>query len=421
LDTTFNMNRDLSSGESPPLATVQRVLRATTEFIAHELARPHAAAPDWCDLEWRIARAVVTIHGVSGLLAAGTRWPGAPGWDAFLMQQRAQISARQPRIRALLQEIHAAARAHGVPLVALKGAALHAQGVYAAGERPMADVDLLVAEADAPRAAELLGSLGFRLGPVTWKHQQFEPEGAPETTTTLGENSADPIKVELHACIREILPLRPVDVTALVWPAAPAPGINDYRSRTGLLLHILLHASGALLGRTARLLHLHDIARLTQPMRPADWDQFFTQGAASADPQLWWAYPPLALADRYFGCVPQAVLERLASGCHWRLRRIYQRCALADVSLSYLWVSAFPGIEWSRSLGEMASYAVQRVRPSPETIALRKAFAASQPLVSGGAWAHTSQARRIVHWLRARQPRQESLQPVRASLALPLA
>ena len=159
----------------------------------------------------------------------------------------------------------------------------------------MADVDLLVTEADASRAARLLAGLGFRPGPVTWKHQAFEPQGVAETTTAFGENSADPIKVELHGCIRELLPLRPVDVTALVWPAAPAPGINDYRSRTALLLHVLLHASGALLGRTARLLHLHDIARLTQAMSPADWDDFFTQGAASADPQLWWAYPPLAL------------------------------------------------------------------------------------------------------------------------------
>ena len=131
---------------------------------------------------------------------------------------------RQPRIRALLQQIDAAARAHGVALVALKGAALHAQGLYAAGERPMADVDLLVAEADASRAARLIAELGFRPGPVKWKHQAFEPQGVAETTTALGEHSADPIKVELHSCIRELLPLRPVDITALVWPRGARTG-----------------------------------------------------------------------------------------------------------------------------------------------------------------------------------------------------
>ena len=115
---------------------------------------------------------------------------------------------------------------------------------------------------------------------------------------------------------------------------APQPGINDYASRSAMLLHILLHASGTLLGRTARLLHLHDIARLTATMGPADWDELFRQAQGSSDPQLWWAYPPLLLSDRYFGCVPRAVLERLGRACHWQLRRAYRRRTLSDVSLS---------------------------------------------------------------------------------------
>jgi hypothetical protein len=56
------------------------------------------------------------------------------------------------------------------------------------------------------------------------------------------------------------------------------------------------------------------------------------------------------------------------------------------------------------------------VRPRAETLALRRAFAQSQPLISDGEWAHASQGRRILRWLSARQPRQEALQPVRAAL-----
>ena len=78
-ETAFNMSRDLPAREPPSLATVQRVLRETTEFLAHELSRPHAAAPDWSEVEWRIARAAVTIHGVSGLMAGRTRWHGTAG------------------------------------------------------------------------------------------------------------------------------------------------------------------------------------------------------------------------------------------------------------------------------------------------------------------------------------------------------
>lgn len=402
------------------LAAVQRAMRDTTEFISHELAQPQSVAPEWSESEWRIARAVVVMHGVSGLMATRTRWQGPAGWQGFLAEQRTQIAQRQPRIAGLLRQVDECARARGVPLIALKGAALHAHGIYAPGERPMADLDLLVSKADAAHAAQLLTELGFHPGHLTWKHQAFEPDDGAMDPAPFGEQSDNPIRIELHSCIREILPLRPVDITGLMWPGAPRPGINDYASRSALLLHILLHASGTLLGRTTRLLHLHDIARLTSTMGPADWDELFRQAQASADPELWWAYPPLLLSDRYFRCVPRAVLERVARACHWQLRRAYRGRTLSDVSLSYLWVSAFPGIEWSRSLGEAVAYAAVRVRPARETLLLRKAFAESQPLVSGGAWAHTSQARRIIRWLLARQPRQESLHPVRLSLARPL-
>ena len=65
-----------------------------------------------------------------------------------------------------------------MPLIALKGAALHAHKIYAPGERPMADLDLLVAESDTARAAQLLTELGFHPGHLTWKHQAFEPDDA---------------------------------------------------------------------------------------------------------------------------------------------------------------------------------------------------------------------------------------------------
>ena len=87
------------------------------------------------------------------------------------------------------------------------------------------------------------------------------------------------------------------------------------------------------------------------------------------------------------------------------------------MSFSYLWVSAFPGIEWSLSPGQMCAYAAQRIVPRKDTLALRVAYAQAQPQVNGGEWAYTSQAGRIARWLLRRQPRQETIQPVRAVLA----
>jgi hypothetical protein len=403
--------------EALPLTAMDRALRRTTETLAAELAHPGTAAPDWSETEWRIARAAAAIHGVSGLLARGLCWQGPSGWTAFLQDQHRQIALRLPRIQQLLQQIDAQARARGIALVALKGAALHAQGIYAAGERPMTDVDLLVAGPQTDAAAELITGLGFSAGPVTWKHRAFHPREAAPVTTRLGEDSTNPIKIELHSRVHEILPLRAVDVSALVMPPEARAGLNNYASSTGLLLHIMLHAAGSMTDHSLRLLHLNDIARLTQVMQPADWEELFRTAGGGADSRLWWAYPPLLLTQRYYGCVPGPVLQRLRAACQWTLRRAYRARTLSEVSLSYLWVSAFPGIAWSRSLAEMAAYVRGRLRPSPETLALRGAFAESQPLASGGEWAHTPQHRRVLRWLLARQPRQECLGPVRAALA----
>ena len=86
----------------------------------------------------------------------------------------------------------------GVAIVPLKGAALHANGLYLAGDRPMADIDLLAGEfdihTDAPADShahggwfgELMahgpGALGWGLGAVLvaavgvvwWRRRQRE-------------------------------------------------------------------------------------------------------------------------------------------------------------------------------------------------------------------------------------------------------
>lgn len=154
-------------GSPPPSRTsVQRALRVTTERLANELARPTRHTPDWSDFEWRIARATAAMHGVSPLLATRLSWRGPEGWQQFLASQRAHTQQRQRRIEELLHSIDAQARKMGLGIVALKGAALHALGLYEAGERPMADLDLLVARQDVTGATSLIEALGFRQTPA---------------------------------------------------------------------------------------------------------------------------------------------------------------------------------------------------------------------------------------------------------------
>ena len=397
------------------LEVLQRILTRTTETLARELGRPGGQAPTWSEAEWAVARAVAAIHGVSPLLAASLRWRGPAAWTEFLAGQAAHTSRRFQRIQRLLQLIDGRARDAAIPIVPLKGAALHALGIYAAGERPMADIDLLVREEHSPGLVAILSAAGFAETHSTWKHRVLahKDDGDP---VALGEHADNGIKIELHSRVAEILPRHAVDVTASVFPRTPQPGFNSYPSKAALLLHLLLHTAGSLVMRNVRLLQLHDIARLAAVMSAADWEELSLQATRTTDRSLWWTFPPLALANRYYGCVPQWVLRYSAAESHWALRSLYRRRTLTQSSLSHLWISAFPGIEWSRSLGALVAYAAARAVPDRETLEQRKALAQIQPMVSGGSWSQLSQGRRIVRWVLSPPARQETLQPVRAAL-----
>ncbi len=397
------------------LRWLHRTLHTTTEVLAAELAHPGAAAPEWSAEEWAVARAVAAIHGVSALLAGSVRWAGPLAWRDFLGEQQQHTAARGVRIAALLRQLDAAAQRHGITLVALKGAALCEGGWYAVGERPMSDIDLLVCAAHVPRAVRLLTALGYRETHRTWKHQVFAP-AAGAAPAALGEHRCNDIQIELHTGVSERLPQQALELSQLFFRPGSRIGLGGYPSPRALLLHLLLHAAGALRFRQLRLLHLHDIARVVRRMTDEDWDDVLAEAAGVADGSLWWAFPPLTLAERYCCPIPPRVLAYAAAGCHWPLKHSYRHRTLADSSLSHLWISAFPGIEWARSPRQMLAYAAARVRPGATLVGQRRELARLQPRVSGGSWARLSQAQRALRWLAAPQARHEALQPVRAAL-----
>ena len=401
--------------ELPPLRTLQTALRRITETLATALAHPAIATPDWSESDWLLARAVATIHGVSPLLSRSLHWQGPPGWQQFLEDQRTHTERRHARIRGLLVQLRDVARRADIPLLALKGAALHALQIYAPGERPMADVDLLVREHDSRRAGQMLEGLGFELTQTSWRHQVFVADGG-QAPAAFGENVANSLKVELHSHIREMLPLRFADITALVFAPQAHAGLNDYPSRAVLMTHLLLHAAGAMAFRAVRLINLNDIARLAATMSSRDWDELLAQ-EASLDQTLWWSFPPLALTARYYDSIPERVIDAMSLRCQWWLKRSCQHRTLSDLSLSHLWITAFPGIEWARSPREMLGYIRQRVVPSAELKSLRAAVAKAQPSAAETPWAQMPQGRRIVRWLTSRPARAESLFPIRTALA----
>jgi hypothetical protein len=406
------MGIEQSSAQLPPMSSVAAALRATTERLASELANPRATPPEWSAIEWRIARAVAAMHGVSGLLAGQLRWRGPEGWAEFLGSQREHIRQRQLRAQELLARIGERFERQGIPVQALKGAALCREGLYQHGQRPMADLDLLTSPQHTTRAAEILENLRLRESHRTFKHRVFE---ASDTTRarSFGEHADNRLKVELHERICERLPYRVTDISSLVSPVASVPGLNPYPSHAALMAHLLLHAAGGMTYRTLRLVQLHDIALLARRLTATDWQQL-------TDWRLWWAAPPLVLTERYYrAVVPEAVTESMRGCCPRILRHTCRRQRLSDVSLSRLWLEAFPGIEWARTAGEAALFIARRIVPSAEVHSDRKFAQMTDPCLAQGDWGGLSQGRRILRAVRARTPRPWPLHNVREALAQP--
>ncbi len=398
----------------PPLSTLQSALHHVTETLAAALAHPLSEPPQWSELEWRLAPAVAAIHGVSPLLAGTLSWRGPPDWRPFLTEQRQQTLMRQRRIGALLAEIDERARSAGIVMVALKGAALHTAGIYCAGERPMADLDLLTHPADAESAVAVLLSLSYHEAGTTWKHQGFEPPGV-ERHTALGEHADNPIKIDLHHRIAERLPLPVTDLTDIVYPRRGEPGVNAYPSSAALMTHVLAHTAGSMAHRGLRMIQLCDIARIAARMAGTDWEAL--AGFHGRERRLWWAAPPLMLTDRYFpGTIPREVLAQVAHGCPWLLRQVTARRTLAAFSFSHLYIDPIPGVIWARSATQAIRYVGQRVFPSQEQRSQLQLLARTGPWAAEPRWHQQSQARRVAQWLCSRPTRTETLQPVRAAL-----
>jgi len=401
----------------PSVSRLATALHDITERFGSELGTPSAEPPEWNEFEWRIARAVAAMQGISPLLDTRLRWRGPQGWQDFLEQQQQQSVKRHLLIEALLQEIDHHARHANVGFVALKGAALHRMGLYAAGERPMGDIDLLVRPGDIDSVSEVLEHCGYELGFDSYRHLSFQPTERPAPTAMrLGEHIDNPVKIELHSKIAERLPVTEVDVTAWLLPSTMQSGLNAYPSLSSLMLHLLLHAAGNMRANALRALQLHDIALLAKRFTAEDWQQFLS--TAANDGRLWWAFVPIALTARYYpSAIPPQVISRLKADCPSWLQWATRHQQLTAVSWSNIRIAAFPGIWWSRSAPEALEFMRRRVWPSREARSELREGAAQIPQSSSVPWYGISHGARIMRWMVSRPPRVQTLLSVRAALA----
>lgn len=395
----------------PEARTIEAALGLTAHRLALELLAPTDEAPDWNAIEWRTAMAVSAMQGISVLLAQRLRWTGPALWQDFLAQQAQQGRRRQERIAELLLRVDDAARRAGVPIVGMKGSALRRLGLYAAGERPMADLDLLVRDADVDGARALIERLGYDAGHATRRHIAFKPSGS-RSAVHLGEHADNPVRIELHTRVGERLLFEPVDITRRLWPSDPAPGLQAYPSTAVLMTHLLLHTAGNIASHTLRMIQLVDIARLSADWQAGQWAEVL---ADHGDGLPWWAVPPLRLASRHQRLtLPAALLEPLERAGPRGLARAMRKATIADVSYIRARVSAFPGIEWSQSPWQSLRLVQDRVlvqtrrRPQPR--------ASDHPAAHATRWSSMSRTRRALHWLVARPLRPHVMHAMQLAL-----
>lgn len=131
------------------------VSKLSIERAARQLTLLRRAAPTDSDL------AMLDNHGVAGVLAhdwtsANTTTPLPKALKALrtnaALQHSLQMNAARNAVRLL--------RSAGIDSIVFKGGALSHQ-IYAAGERPHCDIDILISESHRHRAIDLIKGLGF--------------------------------------------------------------------------------------------------------------------------------------------------------------------------------------------------------------------------------------------------------------------
>ncbi|HLA70050.1 MAG TPA: nucleotidyltransferase family protein [Steroidobacteraceae bacterium] len=396
----------------PSFGVIQAALRRTSEHLVREVVAPSPQTPAWTDFEWIVAKSVSDMQGIAALLANRLRWQPPSAFKAFLDDQLAHGRARHEQADVLLRKLDSALRGLGVAAVALKGSAMRALGLHGAGERPMGDIDLLVRPADTAACARVLGDLDYELLYSSRRHDVFAPR-ARQLVREFGEHRNHALKVEVHTRVYELLPVREIDITHAIWSQMPHAGLNSYASAAALLRHVLLHAANCLRANAARFIQIYDIALLAKRMKATDWTGLLGDDGE----RTWWMFPPLALASRYVpGSVPAEILAHSRDLCtHW-LRLRYASRELHDVTWCNLRIAALPGVEWSRTPGDVLRFVRSRLLPDRVARAELADTAVSQPALMQLPWYGISHTERVVRWLFTRPPRVQTISAIAAAV-----
>ena len=323
---------------SPNLPRISAIVIGWLTEPAHRPIAPQVAS--WDAADWETARWAIQVHGIAPLLdRAASGWPDAgalhPALRAYLAEQRRLSGERVALLLRDLAEILRACERERIAAVPLKGSLLAPLYYGQPGLRPMNDLDLLVRPADEGRVLRMLAGLRYQPIARSQKHLMLaRPEAYGPLVSSIGEHPGNPRSLDLHTQLAEHFLGLHYDLTAEGW-AGSAPGQllgaqAHLLSSTALLHHLLIHAGGDAIARRLRLLHLSDIALVAAGTDGAGWARIVAGARRRAEQRL--VYPALALTQRYYPVVPEAVLRALRPGVPRALLRYLDSTSLDQLS-----------------------------------------------------------------------------------------
>jgi hypothetical protein len=265
---------------------------------------------------------------------------------------------RHRRLTATGTDIIRQFDAAGIPIAVLKG--MHTAAAYFPdeGTRPMADIDLLVAEGDIEGAAQILSAAGLVPGARGRRETHWHPSvGDAQLRTLMFVHKDDPWAVDLHHSLDQFVaagaPLVRFDAAGPLRRTAP---LADLAMAGGLgqpllLLHLAAHAGGAMHNLTLlRLVELCFVIRTDEASGRLYWPELIAIGMAID--ALPYAYPALKLCEALIpGTVPGWVLDRCAATVPARVVRVVdrlrpataQRVERSSISEHFMWTAGWTG------------------------------------------------------------------------------
>jgi Uncharacterised nucleotidyltransferase len=345
-----------------------------------------AVDPPLRDLDDAAARSALFATGLTGFTAGLTarhRLRVSASLEGYLAEQANELAERHRRFEELEVRVLDVLAQATVVAIPVKGLVLAELAWPFPAERPMADIDLLVAPGQRATAEAAMRRAGFTLASRARTEDTFLGWGDGGVGRTDGESAAHNGKVELHPGWCEYLHGYTIDDRGLLLDQAVDGGFRGMPCErlppAALVVHCLGHLSACVIRREVRGVNVLDVVL---GLRALDGEgKAELAGLVDRlDPRLsapgWWLIEQVRNgAVVHQGIDVAATIGRLTRRGREQLLALEASSVLRDVDSrsSWAWRAA-----WTTSYSELARMARQFALPP--TGELRRADPAASPL-----------------------------------------